>query len=67
MLHNPLDAEVELTNLTTVVREAGNDDMTSTREYVDVEVISRLVLGARETRTVRFARTGLWSKFHVTS
>jgi hypothetical protein len=58
VMHNPLDAEVQLMDVTVVVKEAGIDDVASTREYLDVEVIDRIVLAARETRTVGYIHFG---------
>lgn len=53
VLHNSLDAEVELWDFTLVVKEAGIDDVTASREYLDIEVIDKITMKGRETRTVR--------------
>src|ERR1700721_1444599 len=54
VLRNPLDAEVNLSNLTIAVKCKGVDESSSARTYVDVELIDDIVLGYRETRTVRW-------------
>lgn len=53
VLRNPLDAEVNLTNFTITVRDALSDDPESSKAFVEIEVIDEIVLGSRETRTVR--------------
>lgn len=52
VLYNPLDTEVELWDFTVVVQEAANDDATSAREYLDIEVIDKITMKGMETRTV---------------
>jgi trafficking protein particle complex subunit 8 len=51
-IRNPLDTEVNLSNLTVTVREPSSTDATAAVAYVDVEIIDDIVLGAKETRTV---------------
>jgi trafficking protein particle complex subunit 8 len=52
VLRNPLDSEVNLSNLTVVVEvsQAAYADPPDT--FVELEIISDVILGARETRTV---------------
>jgi trafficking protein particle complex subunit 8 len=52
-MRNPLDAEVNLSNLTVTVREKSSTDAKSPVAYVDVEIIDDIILGANESRTVR--------------
>jgi len=52
-MRNPLDTEVNLSNLTITVQESNSPNAESAKAFVDVEIISNVVLGARETRTVR--------------
>lgn len=53
MLKNPLQVEVELTDLTVVVKEAGK---TTTNEHqeglVEVEVVDKMCLAPGDQRTV---------------
>jgi hypothetical protein len=51
-IQNPLDTEVNLSNLTVTVREITSTDSKSAMAYVDIEVIDDIILGAKETRTV---------------
>jgi hypothetical protein len=53
VLRNPLDAEVDLTKLTLAVEERGSQGNVSAQDAADVEVIDEIILGPRETRTVR--------------
>jgi len=53
VLRNPLDAEVNLSNLTLTVKESNSEDPCSSKAYIEVELIDDLVLGAKELRTVR--------------
>jgi trafficking protein particle complex subunit 8 len=50
VLRNPLDAEVNLSNVTLVIKEDGSL-ASGESAVVDVEVVD-IVLSARETRTV---------------
>ena len=49
MLQNPLDVDVNLANLTVVVKEEHSD---TPADFVEVEVIDDIILSAKETRTV---------------
>ncbi|KAJ7900204.1 ER-golgi trafficking TRAPP I complex 85 kDa subunit-domain-containing protein [Mycena olivaceomarginata] len=52
VLRNPLDAEVNLSNVTIVVEESHSGDASSSKSFLDVEVVEDLTLGPRESRTV---------------
>ncbi|KAJ7783643.1 ER-golgi trafficking TRAPP I complex 85 kDa subunit-domain-containing protein [Mycena maculata] len=54
VLRNPLDTEVNLSNVTIVVRESHLDASLS-MEFLDVEVVEDIILGPRESRTVPIA------------
>ncbi|KAI0068320.1 hypothetical protein BV25DRAFT_1793504 [Artomyces pyxidatus] len=49
-MRNPLDVDVNLANLTVVVRESG--DNAPSADFVEVEVVDDIILGAMETRTI---------------
>lgn len=53
VVHNPFDAEVNLSDLTVVVtgRSAGSE---WTQDLVDVEILDEIILDPKETRTVNF-------------
>jgi hypothetical protein len=53
VVHNPFDAEVNLSDLTVVVtgRSTGSD---WTQDLVDVEILDEIILDPKETRTVNF-------------
>lgn len=51
MLRNPLNVEVTFSGLTAVVQDA-TAQAESPPDFVEVEVIDDLILGARESRTV---------------
>jgi len=51
-IQNPLNTEVNLSNLTVTVRETTSTDSKSAMASVDIEVIDDVILGAKETRTV---------------
>ncbi|KAG6381059.1 ER-golgi trafficking TRAPP I complex 85 kDa subunit-domain-containing protein [Boletus reticuloceps] len=53
-LHNPLDTEVTLTNLTLVV-EARDKDTSWINKYVTVECVEEVVIHAQENRTLSIA------------
>lgn len=53
VLRNPLDVEVTLSGFTVGVRESSSEDGESAKEFVEVEIIDGIVLGAMDTRTVR--------------
>ena len=55
-MQNPLDTEVNFTNLTLVV-EARDQDTPWINEYVTVECVKEVVLHAKESRTVRVQKT----------
>ncbi|GJE87623.1 ER-golgi trafficking TRAPP I complex 85 kDa subunit-domain-containing protein [Phanerochaete sordida] len=55
VLRNPLNVEVTLADLTVVVQDASAEGQTSTPDFVEVETIDDLVLGARESRTIPVA------------
>ena len=65
MLKNPLQVDVELTDLTVVVKEAGK---TQTDQYqeglVEVEEIDKISLAPGEQRTVSQILFSLWW-FHL--
>ena len=52
VLRNPLNVEVTLSNLTVVVRDSKAEDPSVNADFVNVEVIEDLTLGARDSRTV---------------
>ena len=56
VLQNPLDTEVNLSNLTLIVQASHSD---STCDSVEVEVIKDVVLGAKETSSVSWIDKGL--------
>lgn len=49
VLQNPLDTEVNLSNLTVIVQTSHTD---STEDFVEVEIIKEVTLGAKETSSV---------------
>lgn len=52
-VQNPLDAEVELSNLTLILESPVSAEETSIESLVEVEVVQEISLRAREKRTVR--------------
>jgi len=54
VLRNPLDAELNLTEISLVVHEISGAELTSTNAFVEVEIIDEVILGPRESRTVGF-------------
>jgi hypothetical protein len=68
VLRNPLDAELNLSNVTIVVKESHSDDASSSKSFLDVEVVEDVTLGPRESRTVRLRNQfsdlllNLWSQ-----
>ncbi|KAG6832288.1 hypothetical protein H0H92_003521 [Tricholoma furcatifolium] len=50
-LRNPLDTEVNLSNLTVIVEESNATEL-STTSFVEVEVVDDVTLGAKESRIV---------------
>ncbi|KII93831.1 hypothetical protein PLICRDRAFT_36073 [Plicaturopsis crispa FD-325 SS-3] len=55
VLRNPLDAEINLANLTLAVKERSSENFDSAREFVEVENLNEITLGAGETRTIPIA------------
>jgi len=51
-IRNPLDTEINLSNLTVTAQETTSTDLTSAMAHVDIEIIDDIILGAKETRTV---------------
>ncbi|KAF8078759.1 ER-golgi trafficking TRAPP I complex 85 kDa subunit-domain-containing protein [Lyophyllum atratum] len=49
---NPLDAEINLSNLTIIVQESPVKEPSSSATFLEVETVSDVVLGAKELRTV---------------
>lgn len=55
VVRNPLDAELNLANLTLVVRDVnGSHPEDESDPLVDVDIIEDVVLAPQEIRTVRF-------------
>ena len=54
VLRNPLDAELNLTEISLVVHEKSGAELTSTDAFVEVQTIDEIILGPRESRTVGF-------------
>ncbi|KNZ75648.1 hypothetical protein J132_02422 [Termitomyces sp. J132] len=52
VLRNPLNTEINLSNVTVTVQECSAQDLSSPTSFVEVEVINDIVLGAKELRTV---------------
>lgn len=67
VIRNPLDAELNLANLTLVVQDIhGSQPEGDSDPLVDVDIIEDVVLTPRETRTVPFAITPQHSStFHI--
>ncbi|KAL7285211.1 hypothetical protein ACG7TL_000304 [Trametes sanguinea] len=57
VLRNPLDVEVSLSGLTVSVRESSSKDAESNPDFVEVEELDDIVLGAKDTRTIPVAVT----------
>lgn len=51
-LRNPLDVEVTLSALTVSIREASAKDADTNPDFVEVEIVDDIVLGAKDTRMV---------------
>ena len=61
MLKNPLQVDVELTDLTVVVKEAGKTQTDEDQEgLVEVEEIDKISLAPGEQRTVSLILFFLW-------
>jgi hypothetical protein len=52
-LRNPLDAEVNLSNVTVFLEESDARDSSSTSAFVEVELVENVVLAPKESLTVR--------------
>ncbi|KAI0348507.1 hypothetical protein BDW22DRAFT_1350734 [Trametopsis cervina] len=52
VLRNPLNVEINLSRLSLVVRDAKSAGDESTLDYIEVEVLDDVTLGAKETRTI---------------
>ena len=52
VVKNPLDVEVALSALTIRVRDGTSPDADTVPDFVEVERIDDVILGARDTRTV---------------
>jgi hypothetical protein len=61
---NPLNVDVTLANLTVTVHESGTEEPSS-NDLADVEVLSSIILDARETRTVSQFRYCVYSGSHL--
>ncbi|KAA1467917.1 hypothetical protein DENSPDRAFT_856966 [Dentipellis sp. KUC8613] len=49
-LHNPLDVEVNLSNLTLVVQDSQSSD--TSMDFLEVEVVDDIILSPKESRTI---------------
>lgn len=66
VLRNPLNVEVTISGLTVVVQDAKAPEQ-STSDFIEVEVLDDLVLGARESRTVSsVSHTATYNRSHST-
>ncbi|CDO73209.1 hypothetical protein BN946_scf185007.g264 [Trametes cinnabarina] len=63
VLRNPLDVEVTLSGLTVAVREPSAKDAEANPDFVEVEILDDVVLGAQDTRTVEEASQRLHAHF----
>ncbi|TFY79762.1 hypothetical protein EWM64_g4249 [Hericium alpestre] len=54
-LHNPLDVDINLSDVTIVVREAQSETDSVSADFVEVEALDDIVLSANETRTIPIA------------
>lgn len=52
-MSNPLDAEINLSNISLVVREKNKPHSDTIGDLVDVEVIKEVTLGPKESISVR--------------
>ncbi|KAJ7103664.1 ER-golgi trafficking TRAPP I complex 85 kDa subunit-domain-containing protein [Mycena belliarum] len=55
VLRNPLDAEVNLSNVTVVVQDSNSENASTSQSALDVEVIENVILGPRQSRTIPIA------------
>jgi hypothetical protein len=54
-LHNPLEVEVNLSNVTIVAQEMKSSELPSTTDFVEIESIEDIILGAKETQPVSYS------------
>ncbi|KAJ6604519.1 ER-golgi trafficking TRAPP I complex 85 kDa subunit-domain-containing protein [Mycena vulgaris] len=52
VLRNPLNAEVNLSNVTVIVQDSHSENGSTSQSFLDVEVVEEVTLGPRESRTV---------------
>ncbi|KAI0800868.1 ER-golgi trafficking TRAPP I complex 85 kDa subunit-domain-containing protein [Fomes fomentarius] len=52
VVRNPLEVEVSLSSLTVTVSEASSIDDDTPQDFIEVEIIEEITLGARDTRTI---------------
>lgn len=52
VLRNPLDAELNLTEISIVVHEKSGAELTLANAFVEVQTIDEVILGPRESRTI---------------
>ncbi|KAG6862433.1 hypothetical protein C0995_011873 [Termitomyces sp. Mi166 len=52
VLRNPLNTEINLSNLTVTMQESNVNDLSASTSFVEVEVINDIALAAKESRTV---------------
>ncbi|KAJ7654956.1 ER-golgi trafficking TRAPP I complex 85 kDa subunit-domain-containing protein [Mycena polygramma] len=52
VLRNPLDVEVNLSKVTVIVEETPSENASTSKSFLDVEVVEDITLGPRESRTV---------------
>ncbi|KAJ7706314.1 ER-golgi trafficking TRAPP I complex 85 kDa subunit-domain-containing protein [Mycena rosella] len=52
VLRNPLDAEVNLSNVTVVVQDSHSETASTSQSFLEVEVVEDVTLGPRESRTI---------------
>jgi hypothetical protein len=52
VLRNPLDAEVNLANMTVVLQQSSVQECSSADGFVEVEVVDNVVLAPKESQTV---------------
>ncbi|KAK7059092.1 hypothetical protein VNI00_001716 [Paramarasmius palmivorus] len=55
VLQNPYQVEVNLGNLTVAVRDSNTEDPSSSKSFVQAEILDNVTLRPRETRTVPIA------------
>lgn len=45
--------DIALANVTVTIQESNGDDSSSSKSFLEVEVVSSVTIGAKETRIVR--------------